>query len=101
MTKYDDTQYGSIGVKPISQSLEATKDVIADRYATFDIKRLTKANSFTVLGEVFHIGKKDPDGKATSIYHVARVADKRYVCPSTKSKEDTIKMVQRKYIEFM
>jgi len=68
-------------------------------YAIFDIKRLTKANSFTVLDDVFYIAKKLFNGKPSKIYHVYRVIDKRYVCPSTLDKEETIKMVMNKYIE--
>jgi len=88
---------GKIGIRPPSDSLEATEEVITTKYALFDIKRLTKATSFLAGDEVMYIVKKDCVGKASVLYHVYRVSDKRYVCPSALNKEDTIRMVQRKY----
>jgi len=98
-SKYEDTEFGWIGTRVDSSSLEATKEVQLDKYALFDIKRLTKANSFLILDETFYIAKKTPDGKASKIYHVYRVSDKRYVTPSPHDKEETIKLVKRKYFE--
>ena len=99
---YENTSHGWIGLEPISESLQDTKVVEGNVwYAEFEIKRLTKANSFLVLDEVFYIAKKDYTGKATKIHHVYRVSDKRYVTPSTKSKEETIEMVRRKYFEYI
>jgi len=96
--KYKDTTYGHIGISVNSDSLEATKEVKPNEwYAEFEIKRLTKANSFIVLDEIFYIAKKQPSGKACRIYHVYRVSDMRYVTPSLHSKEETIKLVKRKY----
>lgn len=96
--KLSSKRYIGIDLKPIE--VPRRHEVISeDKYTTFEIKRLTKANSFTVCGEVYHIGKKTPDGKASSIYHVTRVSDMRYVCPSTLDKDETIKMVQRKIFE--
>ena len=100
MTKYDNTSFGYIGIEPIIESHEDTKeDECIPKYASFDIKRLTTANSFVVIDEQFYIAKKLPDCKASKIYHVYRVSDKRYVCPSVHDKEETIKLVQRKYLE--
>jgi len=89
----------SIGISVDSDSLEAPEVDNLSKYTTHDIKRLTKANSFLIIDEVFHIGKKEPNGKASMLYHVTRMRDKRYVCPSVLSKEDTIEMVKRKYFE--
>jgi len=90
-----------IGIKPKLPKLEDNyqDSCIRPLYAIFDIKRLTKANSFNVLDEVFYIAKKSFDGKPSKIYHVYRVSDKRYICPSVLSKEETIDMVINKYIE--
>lgn len=97
-SKYSHCTYGYIGISVDSDSLEAIEEVQVDKYALFDIKRLTKANSFMILDEVFYIAKKDYAGKASPrLYHVYRVSDKRYICPSTKSKEETIAMVIKKY----
>ena len=97
-SKYEGTTYGMIGISVDSDSLEAIEEVQTDKYALFDIKRLTKANSFMILDEVFYIAKKDPSGKPSPrLYHVYRMSDKMYVCPSTKSKEETIAMVIKKY----
>jgi len=91
-----------IGIRVDSDSLEDTKEVSLDKvYGLFEIKRLTKATSFMVMDEVFYIGKKNPNGKASKIYHVYRVSDKRYVCPSVLDKEETIRLVQRKYVDTM
>ena len=98
-SKYKDTIYGHIGISVNSDSLEATKEVKPNEwYAEFTVARLTKANSFIVLDEIFYIAKKQPSGKACRIYHVYRVSDMRYVCPSVLDKEETVKMVKRKYI---
>ena len=88
---------GRIGISITEDAVEATEDVCATKYAQFDIKRLTKATSFLAGDSVMYIVKKDYLGKASVLYHVYRVADKRYVCPSALSKEETIRMVQRKY----
>ena len=89
---------GKIGIAPPTDKVE---EVVTqeDRYYHERPKRLTKANSFMVLDEVMYIVKKEPTGKASVLYHTYRVSDLRYVCPSTLSKEDTIKMVRRKYNE--
>ena len=100
-SQYDtlDTK-SKIGLSVDSDSLEATKEVQPNEwYAEFDIKRLTKATSFIILDETFYIAKKDYLGKASKIYHVYRVSDKRYITPSLLDKEETIKLVKRKYIE--
>jgi len=90
-----------IGMKNIPTPLKNNyKDSsVRPLYGVFDIKRLTKANSFMILDEVFYIAKKSFDGKASKLFHVYRVSDKRYVCPSVLSKEETIEMVMNKYIE--
>ena len=90
-----------IGISVDSDSLEDKVIVQVDKYLTEPIKKLTKANSFTVLDEVFYIVKKDYTGKASKLYHVYRVSDTRLVCPSVLDKEDTIKMVMDKYIDYM
>ncbi len=90
-----------IGISVDSDSLEELEMVQVDKYLSEPIKRLTKANSFTVLDEVFYIVKKDYTGKASKIYHVYRVSDMRLVCPSVLDKEDTVKMVIDKYIDYM
>jgi len=90
-----------IGISVDSDSLDSKVIVQVDKYLTEPIKRLTKANSFIVLDEVFYIVKKDYAGKASKIYHVYRVSDMRLVCPSVLDKEDTIKMVMNKYIDYM
>ena len=92
---------GKIGIRVPSDSLEAPEEVCLMKYAEFDIKRLTKTTSFLAGDETMYIVKKDYKGKASVLFHVYRVSDKRYVCPSALSKEDTIKMVQRKYVDFM
>lgn len=97
-SKYKDTQYGMIGIVESIPIVEA-EVVISDKYSEFEIKRLTKANSFTVCGEVLHIGKKNPEGKASKTYHITRVSDNRYVCQGSRDKDKTIEMVQRKWIE--
>ena len=99
-SKYKNTTYGHIGIRVNSDSLEATEGTKGiPKYAEFEIKRLTKANSFLIVDEMFYIAKKRPDGKACSIHHVYRVSDKRYVTPSPHTKEETIELVKRKYIE--
>ena len=90
-----------IGISVDSDSLEDKVIVQVDKYLTEPIKKLTKANSFTVLDEVFYIVKKDYTGKASRLYHVYRASDRRLVCPSVLDKEDTIKMVMDKYIDYM
>ena len=96
MTKQS-REFNLIGITPTSDDAESTEDVSAMKYAEFEIKRLTKATSFLAGDEVMYIVKKDYKGKASVLLHVYRVSDKRYVCPSAFSKEETIKMVQRKY----
>ena len=99
-SKYENTSYGHIGIRVSSDSLEATESVEGiPKYAEFEIKRLTKANSFLIVDEMFYIAKKSPDGKASRIHHVYRVDDKRYITPSPRTKEETIEYVKRKYIE--
>ena len=92
-----------IGLDPIVKPLvdNYIDSSILPIYAQFEVKRITKANSFMVLDEVFYIAKKKPDGKADSVlYHVYRMSDMRYVCPSYRDKASTIEMVQRKYHEY-
>jgi len=93
------SQKSLIGLSVDSDGLLDTKDTRGNEwYAEFEMKRLTKVNSFLIVDEVFYIAKKDCHGKASRIYHVYRVSDKRYVTPSVHSKEDTIKIVKRKYV---
>jgi len=94
----NNSTYGMIGFEVNSIGVEDVIDVEVDKYATFDIKRLTKASSFIASGEVMYIAKKEPNGKSSKIYHCYRVSDKRYVCPLPMSKEDGILLVQRKYV---
>ena len=86
--------------RTISHKPESIKDdePMSD-YGRFEIKRLTKANSFMILDEQFYIAKKDCDGKSSRLYHVYRVFDMRHICPSTLDKDETIRMVTRKYFE--
>lgn len=98
-SKYSSTEFGHIGISVSSDSLEETKEVQGDVYATFEVKRLTKASSFIIIDEVFYIAKKKPDGKASSIYFVYRVSDMRLVVASPHSKEKTIELVREKYYE--
>jgi len=96
--KYGMTEFGMIGISVSSDSLEAPKEVEPNEwYAEFEIKRLTRSNSFIIIDETFYIAKKDYKGKASKIYHVYRVSDLRYICPSVLSKEETIEMVKMKY----
>ena len=88
-----------VGLSVDSDSLDSIVVVQGDKYLTEPIKRLTKANSFMILDEVFYIAKKDYLGKASRLYHVYRASDRRLVCPSVLDKEDTIKMVMEKWIE--
>lgn len=88
-----------IGISVDSDSLEDTKDVKAKTYASFEIKRLTKANSFIIIDEVFYLAKKNPLGKASSIYFVYRMEDMRLVTASPHDKEKTIELVKEKYNE--
>jgi len=102
MSKYKDCTYAHIGLSVDSDSLEDTKEVIPmSEYAEFDFPQLSKANSFLLIEEQFYIGKKQPSGKKGNIYYVYRVSDKRYICPSVLSKEDTIKMVTNIYMEYV
>lgn len=98
MKSHSSNDLWKIGIKPKQNKLEDNFKDSCTRplYAVFDIKRLTKANSFIILDEVFYIAKKLYNGKPSSIYHVYRVSDKRYVCPSTLDKEKTIEMVTDK-----
>ena len=99
-SKYDNTSYGYIGLEDTPKSLQATED---DKpmlgYALFDIKRLTKSNSFIILDESFYIAKKDINGKPCNTYQVYRVEDKRHICSSALDKEETINYVKRMYFE--
>ena len=88
-----------VGIKPTLEATEATDTTQA--YAEFEIKRLTRSSSFMAHGETFYIGKKNPQGKATKIYHVYRVSDKKYVCPSVLEKEETIMYVMSKYGDWL
>ena len=95
------SEKSSIGISVDSDSLEAPEVDNLSKYTTHDIKRLTKANSFLIIDEVFHISKKAPDSKQDKyLYHVTRVSDMRYICPSALNKEDTIRMVTSKYPNF-
>ncbi len=62
--------------------------------------KLTRANSFMILDEVFIIRKKDYQGKASRLYHIFRQSDGRLVTsvPMT-DKDKVISLVTRKYIE--
>ena len=95
------SEKSKIGLSVDSDSLDSKVIVQMDKYLSEPIKKLTKANSFMILDEVFYIVKKDYTGKASKIYHVYRVSDMRLVCPSVLDKEDTIKMVMDKYIDYM
>ena len=95
------SEKSKIGISVDSDSLDSTAIVQVDKYLTEPIKKLTKANSFTVLDEVFYIVKKDYTGKASRLYHVYRASDRRLVCPSVLDKEGTIKMVMEKWIDRM
>lgn len=86
-----------IGISVDSDSLEGTFVDKTDKYLNEAPKRLTKANSFMILDEVFYIAKKDYSGKSSRLFHVYRVSDRRLVCPSTLDKEETIAMVRDKY----
>ena len=100
-SKYWNTSYGAIGINPIALEPTANdNDKRMQMYAKFDIKRLTKANSFLIMDEVFYIAKKDCNGKASKIYFVYRVSDKRLIAAVPKSKEDTINLIKRKYYEY-
>jgi len=96
---YSQTEFGMIGIRVNSDSLKATKEVKVYDYATFDIKRLTRANSFIIIDETFYIAKKACDGKASRLYHIYRVSDKRHITAIPKSKEESIEIVKRKYCE--
>ncbi len=97
---YSQTEYGWIGISVDSDSLEDTKEVQpSEWYAEWNIPRLSKVNSFLILDEIFHITKTDHKGMKKTICFVYRVSDKRLVTASPHSKEDTIEMVKRKYIE--
>ena len=96
------SEFGMVGMSVKSDSLEDVKEVKGNEwYAEFAIKRLTKSNSFLILDEVFYIAKKTCDGKASRMYHVYRVSDLRYITSSPHTKEKTIEIVQRKYVDYM
>lgn len=87
-----------IGISVDSDSLDSNNiDEAMPKYASFKMPRLSKVNSFLIIDEQFHITKMDHTGKKGIIYHVYRVSDGRYVCPSTLDKEATMNMVRRKY----
>ena len=96
--KYKDTTYGHIGISVNSDSLEATKEVSSmPKYGLFPLKQLSKVNSFIVVDEIFYIGKISPSGKEVVTYNVYRTSDMRHIASSAHSKEETIKLVKRKY----
>ena len=89
-----------IGISVDSDSLEDTSSSKGNYHYLEPFKRLTKANSFLVFDEMFYIGKKDYQGKATKIYHVYRVSDLRLVTSSPHSKDETIMLVKDKYDDY-
>ena len=95
------TSYGMIGVESPTETPDSNNDKVDDVFATFEIKRLTKANSFIVIDETFYIAKKLPDGKPASTYLVYRISDMRLIASSSKPKDETISIVQRKYYQYM
>ena len=95
------SEKSKIGLSVDSDSLDSKVIVQMDKYLSEPIKKLTKANSFMILDEVFYIVKKDYTGKASRLYHVYRASDRRLVCPSVLDKEGTIKMVMEKWIDRM
>ena len=88
-----------IGISVDSDSLEAPETLNGYKYLSEPIKKLTKANSFSILDEIFYIVKKDFKGKANRHYHVYRMSDMMLIVAPPLSKEDTIKLVMERYIE--
>ena len=90
---------GKIGIKPPDLPIEVKP--VTEFYMDELPKKLTKANSFLILDEVFVIRKKDYQNKASKIYHIFRVSDKRLVTSvPLKDKDEVIKLVTERYINY-
>ena len=86
-----------IGISAIDTSSTSNDNSSVEYFIDELPKKLSKANSFMIIDEVFIIRKKDYQGKATKIYHVFRHSDGRLVCSvPLDDKDEVVKLVTRK-----
>jgi len=90
---------GKIGIKPPDLPIEVKP--VTEFYMDEIPKKLTKANSFLILDEVFVISRKDYNGRSKKVYFIYRASDGRLMCAiPLDDKNECIKLATKKYLDY-